>query len=159
MGNEVGLKTLSMEEALSIDAFKELVGELAKLPTAEEFKEKAENDLWSLVAGPESDLVTYEDLPERSKGLIGLIPNEDGGDTLPWWLESFRWSIREPGKMMNDEHINRELIDGRLVQFHTNSELLKPSLSSQGFPEILHKFNEILDIIEPVRVVPRHAFL
>lgn len=75
--------TINLKENFDTEKFEELVKKISELPTGEQFKEKAENEMWKLVTDSNEEEIAYESLPESSKGLIGYIPGKEGEDELP----------------------------------------------------------------------------
>jgi hypothetical protein len=92
-------RSVQIEGSLSEEKLNEFCAQLTSLPTPKEFKQQAEADLWRIVTGgselESNDSVTYEDLPESSKQLIGTI--ESDGNRVPWWLNDFDWMATSPG--------------------------------------------------------------
>lgn len=127
-------EVLKFEEALRRENIESLVREINSVPTADEFREKVEREMWALFLDREKadnlpGEVVYEELPESSKEFIGLIEDGDG-ERLPWWLESFEWRIRERGSE-NAHQISANLLKDRIEDFHEDSYILPPKLTDQ----------------------------
>lgn len=90
-------KSVQMSESLSEEELQEFCVRLKSLPTAEEFKQKVEANLWKIVAGglESNDSIKYESLPESSKQLIGTVHPER--NKVPWWLSDFNWNATSAG--------------------------------------------------------------
>ena len=93
-------KSVQMKESLSGEQLEGLCSRLKSLPTAEEFKQRAETDLWRIIAdrSKSDEAIDYESLTESNKQLIGTISTDDGATRLPWWLEEFKWTATSIGE-------------------------------------------------------------
>jgi len=93
-------KTIQIRESLSEEKLKTLGSQLKSLPTSEEFKQRAENNLWDVFTGQPNagDEINYEELSESSKGLIGTVSSGDDKEEVPWWLKGFGWTATSIGE-------------------------------------------------------------
>ncbi len=148
----MNVNTIPMEECLDIKKFEELAEELSKLPTAEEFCKKAEDQLWDLVAKTEEDQKIYKSLDSRSKKLIGYTVDDKGEVVLPWWLKSFDWHIQEAGGEY--KKIDRKFLKNDMEKYHVDCYIKKPiynqkcSHSDSKLPDLLSTFDWICKEIQ-----------
>ena len=134
-------KSVQMKESLSGEQLEGLCSRLKSLPTAEEFKQRAETDLWRIIAdrSKSDEAIDYESLTESNKQLIGTIPTDDGATRLPWWLEEFKWTATSIGEeeiaLLNSDLISRNHVIRRMKP--RNSILPWKSISSTSLSTVV----------------------
>lgn len=126
-------KTIQMKESLSEKKLETLGSQLKSLPTAEEFKQKAETDFWKMFAGQshsDEEEVDYENLSDSSKKLIGTISSDSEEVKIPWWFEEFKWAATSIGE--KEIALNAEDRLARFQEFVPRETIIKR-------PELLHE--------------------
>ncbi|AKB84513.1 hypothetical protein [Methanococcoides methylutens] len=146
------MSTITMEEALSENRLQKLAIKLNSIPTADEFKEKVEKDLWEMLVKPEDyeeEEIKYVNLPEKSKKIFGYILDEEGDEELPWWFTSFEWEVRTIG--VGEETIDIEMLRDDFQHFVIDRTYIKkPRLKVNYYSDcnicnILSKFGDFFE--------------
>lgn len=135
---------VDVEAALGEDRLGTLAADLDRLPSATRFEAAVTDAVWELVAGEaaDRDAVVFAELPQKGADLFGLVETPAGETRLPWWFESFRWTVREPdirGVVIDDPDSLRDI------------ENLDPTRASVERPELRTDFVDVLEAAKRLR--------
>lgn len=144
-------RNVDVEAALGEQRLGTLLANLDRLPSPTRFETAVTEGLWDLVAGESAteESVVFAELPEAGKRLFGLVEGPGGDRRLPWWFESFRWTVREPdirGVVIDDPDALREI------------ENLDPTRAGVERPELRSDLVRVLEAFQRLRAeLGRHV--
>jgi hypothetical protein len=137
---------VSLTDALSEKRIREVGEKIAGLPTAEEFEERVEDDLWREFTGmdePPEESIAWDELPDESKSIFGYVDEEE--ETVPWWFKSFRWEVESRGESIHE--IGDRLSTIRNFDASTTT-VKKHILADNSIFKVLKQFHELGEAID-----------
>jgi hypothetical protein len=138
---------VSLTDALSEESIREVGEKIAGLPTAEEFRQTVEDDLWSEFTGidePPEDSIAWDELPDESKSIFGYVDEEEE-ETVPWWFESFRWEVESRGEKIDE--VGDRLSALRNFDASTTTVRIH-GLADESIVTVLKQFHELGEAID-----------
>lgn len=142
----------SLIQTLDKEQFSKVGTKIAGLPSSDDFREQVEDDLWQTLIGSvisDDGTIDYQKLSQESRSVIGYVA-DDGNQSVPWWLNSFKWVASSRGEDLalereseyNDELSKFENFDPEATTIH------KPKFQEQGISNILNAFEKLSETLD-----------